>query len=115
MGIELKVKNDRVNLSTPSIVIREGGSIDLSNYYTKDEVNALIPDVSGFAKQEDLTALSKNLSNNYYTKSEVDAAIPDVSGFTTMSDVEAKGYQTEAQVNALIQAAMPPSGDEVSY
>ena len=125
---------------------------DLSSYALKTE----IPDVSGLAKQEDLTALSENLSNNYYTKSEVDAAIPnvsgfiteipaeyvteteldakgyltehqslegyaktsdipDVSGFTTMSAVEAKGYQTEAQVNALIQAAMPPSGDGVSY
>lgn len=84
---------------------------DLSSYALKTE----IPDVSGLAKQEDLTALSENLSNNYYTKSEVDVAIPDVSGFITMSAVEAKGYQTEAQVNALIQAAMPPSGDEVSY
>ena len=106
---------------------------DLSSYALKTE----IPDVSVLAKQEDLTALSENLSNNYYTKSEVDAAIPDVSGFITMSDVEAKGYltehqslegyakttdipdvsgyQTEAQVIALIQANMPASGDEVSY
>lgn len=55
--------------------------------------------------------------SNYYTKSEVDAKIPDVSNFITMTQVETKGYQTEAQVLALIQANMPTyaSGDEVSY
>lgn len=32
--------------------------------------------------------------------------IPDTSGFTTMAAVEEKGYQTEAQVNALITTAL---------
>lgn len=32
--------------------------------------------------------------------------IPDTTGFTTMSAVEAKGYQTEAQVNSLINTAL---------
>ena len=32
--------------------------------------------------------------------------IPDVSNFTTMAAVEAKGYQTESQVNALINTAL---------
>ena len=47
-----------------------------------------IPDVSGFALKTDIPT------------------VPDVSGFTTMSEVEAKGYQTEAEVNALIDAAL---------
>ena len=59
--------------------------VDLSDYYTKSEVNDLIPDTTGYA-----------------LKSE----IPDVSGFTTMNAVEAKGYQTEAQVNTLINTAL---------
>jgi hypothetical protein len=44
--------------------------------------------------------------SNYYTKSETNALIPDVSGFTTMTAVEEKGYQTEAQVNSLINTAL---------
>lgn len=40
--------------------------------------------------------------SNYYTKSETEALIPNTSGFITMSAVEAKGYQTEEQVIALI-------------
>ena len=32
--------------------------------------------------------------------------IPDTSGFTTMTAVEEKGYQTEDQVNALINTAL---------
>lgn len=44
--------------------------------------------------------------SDYYTKSEIDNLIPDVSGFTTMNAVEEKGYQTEAQVNDLINTAL---------
>ena len=50
-------------------------------------------------------------SANYATETYVDNAIsaiviPDVSNFTTMAEVEAKGYQTENQVNALINTAL---------
>lgn len=59
--------------------------VDLTNYYTKIEVDGLIPDTSVYALKTE---------------------IPDVSSFTTMSAVEAKGYQTEVQVKALIQSAL---------
>lgn len=58
---------------------------DLSDYYTKTEVDNLIP------KEPDLSG--------YALKTE----IPDVSSYTTMAAVEAKGYQTEAQVLDLIE------------
>lgn len=61
---------------------------DLSNYYNKSEVDALIPeevDMSGYALKTD---------------------IPDVSSYTTMSAVEAKGYQTAAEVDAAITLAL---------
>ena len=50
-------------------------------------------------------------SANYATETYVDTAvgaivIPDVSNFTTMAEVEAKGYQTESQVNTLINTAL---------
>ena len=68
----------------------------LEPYALKTEIPSLdgyalasdIPDVSGFALKTDIPI------------------VPDVSGFTTMSEVEAKGYQTEAEVNALIDAAL---------
>ena len=50
-------------------------------------------------------------SANYATETYVDTAIaaitiPDVSNFITMAAVEAKGYQTESQVNTLINTAL---------
>ena len=56
-----------------------------------------IPDVSGFASKDDIPDVSSFASKD---------DIPDVSGFTTMTAVEAKGYQTEAQVNTLISTAL---------
>lgn len=59
---------------------------------------------------------------DYYTKTEVDNLIPDTSAFITMSAVEGKGYQTEADVNALIETALAnlelptyPNAEEVEY
>lgn len=72
-----------VNDAISAIEIPE--ETDLSNFYNKQEVDALIPDITGFALKTE---------------------IPDVSGFTTMNAVEEKGYQTEAQVNTLINTAL---------
>lgn len=54
-----------------------GGSVDLSNYYTKEETDAAItaaaPDLSGYAKTEDIPeAVDLTV---YYTKTETDTAI----------------------------------------
>lgn len=55
-------------------------------------------------------AITNELAD-YYNKSEVDqqyalkTEIPDTTGFITMPEVEEKGYQTEEQVNALIEAS----------
>lgn len=52
--------------------------------------------------QEIVDKVPKVDLSEYAKKSE----IPDTSGFTTMTAVEAKGYQTADQVNALINAAL---------
>lgn len=160
--------------------IGSGGTIDLSNYYTKAEVDAKIPDVSGFITESEAdTKINTAVCSaeervdfklgSYALKTE----IPDVSGFATKAEIsgfiteipaeyvtetelnakgylteipteyvtdselaakgyltehqslegyakiidipDVSGYQTEAQVIALIQANMPASGDEVSY
>lgn len=79
------VLTDEDKAEIAGMVEVSGDGTDLSNYYTKTEVDNKIPSLDGYAKTSD---------------------IPDVSGFTTMAAVEGKGYQTEAQVNTLIETAL---------
>ena len=63
---------------------------DLSQYALKTE----IPSIEGLATET-------------YVDNAISAiVIPDVSNFITMAAVEAKGYQTESQVNTLINTAL---------
>ena len=54
--------------------VPSGGNVDLSNYYTKAETNALIPSTEGFATEEYVNNAVSNIPTtdltNYYTKSE---------------------------------------------
>lgn len=92
-----------------------GEDVDLSGYYTKAETDSAIeeavgavevPSLDGYATEQyvkdAINAIPEKDMSNYALKTE----IPDVSSFTTMSAVEAKGYQTETQVNSLINAAL---------
>ena len=137
--IELKGTQANITLKSPTVV---GGSVDLSNYYTKDETNALIPDVSGFITGSEAdTKISTAVSlaeervdfklGSYALKTE----IPDVSGFLTAipeeyvteSELNAKGYLTEhqsladysttTQVQNMIDTAIAgiTDGEAVSY
>ena len=51
-----------------------GGNVDLSNYYTKAETNALIPSLEGYATEEYVSTAINSIPatdlSNYYTKSE---------------------------------------------
>lgn len=81
-----------------------GGTVDLSNYYTKTETDQKIAEAQLAGGEVDLSG--------YALKSE----IPDVSQFITMSAVEAKGYQTETQVQELINSALAAlDGSGVKY
>lgn len=81
-----------------------GGTVDLSNYYTKTETDQKIAEAQLAGGEVDLSG--------YALKSE----IPDVSQFITMSAVEAKGYQTETQVQELINSALAAlDGSGVEY
>lgn len=86
---------------------------DVSGFALKTD----IPDVSGFAKKTEIPSVPTKVSAfandaGYLTQHQslADYAkkteIPDVSGYTTMGAVEAKGYKTEAQVQALITTAI---------
>ena len=62
-------------------------------------VKAALTDANRMVLTEEEKANARD-TLGYVTKND----IPDVSGFTTMTAVEEKGYQTNAQVLALIQA-----------
>lgn len=83
-------------LATTEYVDNAVRNVDLTDYYTKSQVEALIPDTTGFALKTE---------------------IPDVSNFTTMSAVEAKGYQTAEDVETAINNAISSivDGEEVAY
>ena len=54
--------------------VPSGGNVDLSNYYTKEETNALIPSTEGFATETYVNNAISNIPttdlSNYYTKAE---------------------------------------------
>lgn len=54
--------------------VPSGGNVDLSNYYTKEETNALIPSTDGLATTEYVDNAVSNIPttdlSNYYTKAE---------------------------------------------
>ena len=67
----------RANIGAAAV--GEGGSVDLSNYYTRDEVD----------------------QKGYLTEAQLDG-----KGYLTESQLEGKCYQTEADVQALINTAI---------
>lgn len=104
----------------------------LANYYTKAEVDAKIPenvDLSKYALKSEIPDVSTFVTAQYVQTAINESApdlsiyakttdIPDVSGYALKSEIpDVSGYQTEAQVNALIDAAMAEivDGEAVSY
>lgn len=83
------------SVGTSSVPAREDHvhRIDLSDYYTESEVDALIPDLSGYVTSAYLTAyhytktyITTNyytktyITTNFYTKTEVDDLLGDFDG-----------------------------------
>ena len=107
----------KVQLNIPtktSDLVNDSGFVSNSNFATKAELKQVenkIPNVSNFATKSDV-------SNSI---SVVEAKIPNVSNFATTSYVETaitnKGYQTQIQVQALINDAISniKNANEVSY
>ena len=87
--------------------VPSGGNVDLSNYYTKAETNALIPSLNGYATEEYVsTAINSipatDLSNYYtknetYNKTEVDTLIANSGGSSGGGSSSGSGevYSTE--------------------
>lgn len=86
--IELKSTQANITLKSPTVV---SGSVDLSNYYTKAETEALIPDVSGFIT---------SIPDEYVTETELNA-----KGYLTAHQSLAN-YSTTTQVQNMINTAI---------
>lgn len=127
------VLENKADKSYVEDAIKNIPQISLANYFTKDEVLQLIPNVGHLATKEELakvdgkinTALDdiKELENktetdhktieeiqltltgSYYTKDEVEDLLPDTSAFVTTPELEAAidNCATEAEVTSLIQ------------
>lgn len=73
----------------------------LEGYALKTDIPTVPTNVSAFTNDAGYLTQHQSLAD-YAKKTE----IPDVSGYTTMGAVEAKGYQTSEQVQALIGTAI---------
>lgn len=76
----------------------EEGDVNLANYYTKAEVDSLIPDVSGKADKSEIPTKVSQLENDSKYLTEV----PEE--YVTNKELEAKGYLTE-EVEPLFAAS----------
>lgn len=88
----------------------EGTTVDLSAYALKSEIPTVPTNVSAFTNDA-----------NYATTSYVDQKVAssggsgsgesvDLTDYYTKTEIDNKGYQTEEQVNALIQSALNAIG-----
>lgn len=98
----------------------EGQDVDLSNYYTKEETEALIenieipePDLTGYAKLEDIpTDYLTSIPAEYITESELNdkgylTEHQSLEGYAKTSDIpDVSNFVTESEVNTAIQNAL---------
>lgn len=100
-GINTKVlKNYYTKDEVDAIV--QNVTVDLSDYYNKSEIDALfkaaVVDLTPYYTKDEIDRLLKEAGvdidlSDYYTKAEIDARIPDVSDFLTSDDIEV--FQTQ--------------------
>lgn len=105
---------DVINAELNYTSIGKTVDVDLDNYYTKEETDALIPDITGFALKTEIPDVSKLAlkteipdTSGFALKTE----IPDTTGFATEEyvnnavsnvDVDLSNYYTKNEVNELI-------------
>lgn len=87
--------NEKIEEAIASIEIPE---IDPNNYYTKEEVNTLIPDVSGLATKEELEAVQNVAGSNSVKLMQIDSDLVDINQkLETIPSIE--GLATETYVD----------------
>lgn len=125
MGIELKTKSGNITLTAPKS--SGGGSVDLSNYYTKAQTDEKL---NNYALKMDVDTAVEGLASEAYVMEQIGAIeipevdlseyaklddipsldeyakaedIPSLEGYAKTEDIpDVSGFQTEEQVIALI-------------
>lgn len=106
----------------------EAGSVDLTNYYTKAQVDAKIPDITGLASQtwvENKGYLTSHQSLKTINGESIvgtgnitiSGGSADLSNYYTKEQIDAKGYLTEHQslANYALKSEIPTVPTNVSY
>ena len=106
----------------------EAGSVDLTNYYTKAQVDAKIPDTTGLASQtwvENKGYLTSHQSLKTINGESIvgtgnitiSGGSADLSNYYTKEQIDAKGYLTEHQslANYALKSEIPTVPTNVSY
>lgn len=97
-----------VDNAIENIEIPTPEDVDLSNYYTKEEVDKKIPDTSQFITEEGLTA------KGYQTKTEVEAMIPDTSSFATKEEIpDVSNFATKDEIPTIPDTSNFATKDEI--
>ena len=105
-----------------------GGTVDLSNYYTKAQVDAKIPDITGLASQtwvENKGYLTEHQSLKTINGESIvgtgnitiSGGSADLSNYYTKTEIDNKGYLTEHQslANYALKSEIPTVPTNVSY
>ena len=99
-ALEAAANNYALKTEIPTVPTKVSAFENDKGYLTAHQ------DLSEYAKKTELPSI-EGLATETYVDTAVSAiVIPDVSNFTTMAAEEAKGYQTESQVNTLINSAL---------
>ena len=87
--------------------------VDMSDYYTKQEVDSKIPSLSGYATEEYVNAqissqtsdfvTSEQLSSYTYDKATIDSKIPSMSGYVTMEEFGDYIMRLRSEIDTLRQ------------
>ena len=96
MGIELKTKTGHITLTAPKTV--SGGSVDLSNYYTKDQTDEQISSAVSSAEERVDFKLSSYALNTDLEEAIASIPQPDLTEYVTESELEGKDYATKAEI-----------------
>ena len=87
--------------------------VDMSDYYTKSEVDGMIPSLSGYATEEYVNAqissqtsdfvTGEQLSSYTYDKATIDEKIPSMSGYVTLDEFGDYIMRLRSEIDTLRQ------------
>ena len=99
-ALEAAANNYALKTEIPTVPTKVSAFENDKGYLTEHQ------DLSAYALKTEIPSVEGLATETYVDNAIAAIVIPDVSNFTTMATVEAKGYQTESQVNALINTAL---------